>query len=144
MLDQNATGALHMMLNSMCSSITYLEKFDLEHLGKLYVIWRNRKTVNVLSNDENIPDYNKQEKLIKINFFKDATLNNIHTDTTIFAMRKDENSPIVITDGIHRAIGINKAIRESPKIIQKINLRILLFEGNGIQNLDDYVLSIPE
>lgn len=144
MLDTNATGALHMMLSSnTLSKISCYEKFDLEKLGELYVMWRNRKNVNELSVDENIPDHNKKEKLDKISFFKNAVLNNFYTDTTLLAMRKDSNSPIVITDGIHRALGINRAIIEKPDLIKKINLRLILFEGEGIQNLEDYTLSIP-
>jgi hypothetical protein len=84
----------------------------------------------------------KKKKLRKINQSKQAVLENTFTDTTIFGMRKDETSPIVITDGIHRAIGIQKALNEDTSIKSKIYLRLLLFEGNRISELADYNLSI--
>lgn len=141
-LDENATGALR-MIASNATKASYFSNVNLERLKEMYVIWRNRKSVLELSSDENIPEDNKEDKLKKINFFKHAVTNNSYTDTTLLTMRKDETSPIVITDGIHRSIGIIKALIKNPNIKKKVNLRIVLFEGGKIAELEDYKLSIP-
>lgn len=139
-LDQNGTGAFFMMISQLIG-VSYLV-VDLNTLGNMHVVWQNKKTLSELSKDENIPNYEKVDKLRKINHFKKAVLENFYTDTTIFGMRKDDNSPVVISDGIHRAIGIQRAFMENPTIKEKITLRILLFEGNGIGKLEDYYKSI--
>ena len=139
-LDENATGALLMMIDA-ASNFTYTI-VDLNNLGSMRVIWRDRKTLTDYLKDENIPNHNKEEKLKKINQSKKVALMNLFTDTTIFGMRKDINSPIVISDGIHRGIGILRAFVEKPSIKEKIYLRLLLFEGEGISKLDDYKYSI--
>ncbi|QQG40519.1 MAG: hypothetical protein HYV37_03040 [Candidatus Levyibacteriota bacterium] len=139
-LDQNATRAFSMMLSNS-DQVSYFI-IDLDILGAMYVMWQNRKTLTELSQDKNIPNYEKEDKLRKINHFKKVVLGNLYTDTTIFGMRKDDNSPIVISDGIHRAIGIQRAFMENPTIKEKMTLKILLFEGNGLGKLEDYYKSI--
>lgn len=139
-LDKNATGALIMMIQK-CTNFEYLI-VNLSLLGDMYVMWRNKKTVLELVNDENIPKDKMGKKIHRIEFFKNVVLKNTHTDTTIFGMRKDQFSPIVIADGIHRSIGIQRALQVDPNIKEKITLRILLFEGVSIYSLDDYRLSI--
>jgi len=139
-LDNNATGALLMMISTASNFIYTI--IDLNNLGSMRVMWRDRKTLTDYLKDENIPNHNKEEKLKRINQSKKIALMNLFTDTTIFGMRKDINSPIVISDGIHRAIGILRAFVEKPSIKEKICLRLLLFEGEGISKLDDYKYSI--
>jgi hypothetical protein len=141
-IDQTATNVLHRTMSSV-NNFYYLARFNVDYLKNMYVMWQNKKSVLDLADDNQLPDHNKAQKLKMINYFKNAVLKNIYTDTTIFGMRKDENSPIVITDGIHRAIGIQKALLEDPSVRDKINLRILLFEGKDIASIPDYRLSIP-
>ncbi len=126
------------------TNLYYLVNFDLDNLQYMFVMWQNRKSIMDLTNNSNIPNHNKEDKIRKIEYFKNAVLQNRYTDTTLFAMRIDKDSPIVITDGIHRAISIQRALVEDPSIKEKINLRILLFEGKRFEELDDYRLSIPE
>ncbi len=71
-------------------------------------------------------------------------LNNRFTDTTLIGMRKNKIFPIVIGDGIHRAVGIYKAYLRNNNIQDKLNLRLLIFEGEPISQFDDYKLSILE
>jgi hypothetical protein len=140
-MDNNATGAFYMMINA-CKMCQYIV-VDLDELQHMYIMWRQGKTVLEYTTEQNIPeDDSKPEKIRKINQSKKAALENLFTDTTIFGMRKDENSPIVITDGIHRAIGIQKAINEDSTVKRKICLRLLLCDGEKIAELDDYRLSI--
>jgi hypothetical protein len=139
-LDSNADGALRMMISKAKNFHYFI--LDLSQLGDMCVIWRDRKKITDYLKDENIPDHQKVEKLKKINQSKNMVLKNIFTDTTIFGMRKDTNSPIVISDGIHRAIGIQRAIVEQPSVKEKICLRLLLFEGPDVAELEDYKQSI--
>lgn len=118
---------------------------DLEDLGTHYVIWRNRKSIKDLAiNDNNIPKDKRKEKLEKIYHFKEAVQGNKYTDTTLFGMRPSLESPIVIGDGVHRAIGIYKAYLQDDSLKTKVNLRLLLCEGKFISSIPDYVLSIKE
>src|SRR3989344_7710752 len=101
--DANATGLLGNAFSKHTTCGYYT--VELELIKDMFVNWRNKKTLNEMLEDGNIPDHEKTEKLRKINLVKKAVLENIYTDTTIFGMRKDTNTPIVIIDGIHRAIG---------------------------------------
>ena len=138
--DVNATRALEMAL-SKSTTIQYLKSVGIKHLGEMFVMWRNKKSIHELSEDKNIPNHNKKAKLEKIEFFKRKILENSFTDTTLFGMRKNKDSPIVIIDGIHRAIGIYKAYLNDKQIEKKVCLRILLCDGENIAELDDYKLS---
>ncbi len=109
-------------------------------LGELYVMWRNGKKIKELANDDKFLG----EHLDKVNLVYEAVKNNQFTDTTLFGMRSSENSPIVITDGIHRAIGIYKALEENAKLRDLIWLRLLLFTDKKISLSDDYKLGIEQ
>lgn len=125
------------------ANITYHEVNDIVNLGKYYVMWRNRKNIEEMaSDDSNIPKHELKKKIGKINFFMETVLENIYTDTTIIGMRPDQNSPIVVGDGIHRAIGIFKAYLKENSIKNRVTLRLLLIEGQHIAYLEDYKLSI--
>ena len=125
------------------ANITYHEVKDITNLGKYYVMWRSRKNIEEMaSDDSNIPENEPKKKLRKINFFMEAVLENTHTDTTIIGMRPNQNSPIVVGDGIHRAIGIFKAYLKENSIKKRVTLRLLLIEGQHITYLEDYKLSI--
>ncbi|MCL4365701.1 hypothetical protein M1437_00560 [Patescibacteria group bacterium] len=139
-LDDNGTGAFLMLLRA-ATTCKYII-MNLDELSNMCVMWRDKKLLKEYLLDENIPNHQKDEKLRKINQSRKAVLENIYTDTTIFGMRKNANSPIVITDGIHRAIGVQRAVTEQPAVKEKICLRLLLFEGEGIASLDDYNQSI--
>lgn len=142
-IDSNATGFLHMI--SGRDSVVYYSNLDLESLGTHYVIWRNRKSIKELAiNDNNIPKNKRKKKLEKINFFKEAVLENKHTDTTLFGMRPNPKLSIVIGDGVHRAIGIYKAYLQDNSLKMRVNLRLLLCEGDYISSIPDYALSIKE
>lgn len=138
--DNNATGAF-LMMASTGAMATYND-INLNDLDKMFVMWQTGGSLATFLNDKNIPDHGKEEKLKKIDFCKKMILKNYFTVTTIFGMRKNETSPIVITDGIHRAIGIYRAIMEDPLVIEKITLKILLFTGEKIAELPDYIKSI--
>lgn len=140
-IDQNATGALVQMI-SAAQNFVYLILTPNE-LGNMYVIWRDKKKIAEYLKDKNIPSHNKLEKIRKINQSKTAVLKNLFTDTTLFGMRPDDNRPIVISDGIHRAIGVYRALKIDPSIERKLCIRLLLFEGSEIANLEDYRLSTP-
>ncbi len=144
-IDSNATGFLKMVLETKVT-VTYYCEVDIKELGKHYVMWRNRKNVEELAkDDDNIPyqsELDKKNKLKKINYFKKMALKNKHTDTTLFGMRPNQESSIVIGDGVHRAIGIFKAYLKKKPIKNSINIRLLLIEGEHIALLDDYKLSI--
>lgn len=139
-LDQNANSlilaAMHRSDNFTYNTIAP------EDLGDFYPVWQERHSIATMVADENfIPSHEKEKKLEKINYFYNAVLANKHTDTTLFGMRKDSNSPIVIIDGNHRAIGIYKAWQKKTNI--PITLRLFLIEGSQISELEDYNKSIP-
>ena len=140
-LDNNGTGALNMALFAR-PSLGYFV-IDPTELKDCFVIWRNKKTIHEMAtNDENIPKHNQEEKIDKIKLVEKSVRKNEFTDTTLFGMRKDRNSPLVITDGIHRAIGIYKVLLKNPKLKEKMMIRLLLVEGDHIENIDDYRLSV--
>ena len=142
LIASNASGALTMAL-SVSNQCRCLHHICLEDLKKFYVMWRNKLTVLELSNEESLPEHERGIKLQKIKYFEKVALSNTYTDTTIFAMRPRENTPVVIIDGIHRSIGIVSALKKNTNIQKKINLRMILFEGKDIEFLQDYCLSVP-
>lgn len=142
-IDTNATGFINIVLGR--GNCVYFNNLTMDELGQCFVMWRNKVTVKDMASDKSkIPDHNKSDKLKYIAFSEKNVLENNFTDTTLIGMRKNEASPIVIGDGIHRAIGIYKAYLSDNSIQDKLNLRLLLFEGESISKLDDYVLSIIE
>jgi hypothetical protein len=139
-IDLNATNALKLVLRH-ATDIQYVT-YSVDEISDFFVMWRNKKKISELVDESNIPEYEKQDKVKSIDFFKDAFINNSHTVTTLFAMTTNMNAPIVVTDGIHRAIGAYKAFNEEPKIISTLELKVLLLIGEDIASLDDYRLSI--
>ncbi len=139
-IDNNATGALYLMAGAGAMPVYGI--VNLDNLGAIYVMWQTGKNIKDFLKDENIPDHHKDEKIKKINLCKKTILENYYTDTTVFGMRKNDASPIVITDGIHRAIGIYRAMVESPLVKSKVMLRMLLFTGEEVGGLEDYKKSI--
>lgn len=142
-LDTNANGALNNLMFKNANSCSYFIFENVNEIKELNVMWRNGQTVEELSNNETLlKQYKGKEKLTKIEMVAKAIEKNIYTDTTVFGIRKDNTSPIVITDGIHRVIGIFKAISKDPSIKNKICLRVLLCESPDFEQLEDYHMSI--
>lgn len=142
-LDPNATGALNNLMFKKTNSCSYFIFEDIDEIKKLNVMWRNGQTVEELSDNETLlKQHEGTEKLMKVEMVATSVKKNIYTDTTVFGIRKNNTSPIVITDGIHRVIGIFKAISKDPSIKNKICLRILLCESPNFNQLEDYNMSI--
>jgi len=139
-LDVNATAFIIRAINKS-STCLYID-LSLDKLGEMFVQWRNKKTVSEMALDVNIPDHQKVDKLEKINRVKESISGSIFTNTTIIGMRKDQDSPIVIFDGIHRSIGIYRAVSNDQELNDKICLKLLLFEGEKIGTIPDYTESI--
>ena len=145
-INYNATGLLHQMLQAIGTSINseliYAE-LEFSELAEMYVVWHNKKTIKEMIHDKNIPEHNKSDKLKKIEYSKIAATENVYTNTSLFAMAPTKESPLVIIDGIHRAIGLYRAFNENPKIQNKTSIMCLLGYGSVISNIDDYIKSIP-
>lgn len=142
MLDQIATNFLNMALQAGLSAgnlkISVFNNFDLDLLGSMFIPWGPKVKVIEIADGTKISDHEWEQKQNKFNFFKDHILKCEFFDTIIFIIRKAENSPFLIIDGVHRAIGLQKALLEFPKLKDRINLRILLIESINMDQLEDY------
>lgn len=139
-LDPNATSFIVRAIDKH-SECAYID-VELDRIGHMYVQWRNKKTISEMVEDNQLDEHERSEKIMRIARAKDSALKNIFTCTTIFGMRSDHNSPIVIFDGIHRSIGIYRAYMEDPDIQRRTSVKMLLFEGDNFKTVDDYILSI--
>lgn len=137
MLDQIATNFLIMALSVGDMKVSVHNNFDLSLLDKMFIPW-GKVTVDEIASGKQISKHEWDQKQKKFNFFKNRILKCEFFDTTIFIVRKNENFPLFIIDGVHRAIGIQKAILEQPTVKDKINLRILLVESPNMDQLEDY------
>lgn len=137
MLDQIATNFLIMALSVGDISISVHNNFNLNLLGSMFIPW-GKVTVDEIASGKRISEHEWEQKQKKFNFFRDKILGCEFFDTTIFIIRKEENLPSLIIDGVHRSIGIQKALLERPAVKSKINLRILLIESSNMDSLEDY------
>lgn len=137
MLDTIATNFLKMALSVEDVKLSVHNNFGLNILGDMFIPWGKVK-VSEIASGEKISEHEWDRKQAKFNFFKEVILKCERFDTTLFVIRKDENSPFLIIDGVHRAIGIQKALGEKPQIKDKINLRVLLIESVNMDKLSDY------
>lgn len=137
MLDQIATNFLVMALSVGDVNVSIHNNFDLNLLGGMFIPW-GRVTVNEIASGKKTSDHEWEQKQKKFNFFKDQILKCNFFDTTLFVVRKDNKSPSLLIDGVHRALGVQKAVFENPNIKAKINLRILLIESPNMNKLEDY------
>lgn len=142
-IDENATGLLIGALAvGGIKNVVYIQKFDLDELPNLYSPW-DGETVGELASCEKISENEREKKLERFNFFKECVLENKYTDTTIFAVRRNARYPIQIIDGIHRAVGIQKALIDQnvdkEVLKNKINLRILLVDSEDMIKYPDYI-----
>ncbi len=139
--DKNATILLANYY-SLADSITYLKKFDLDRIKDFFVCWRGGLTVSEYAAKNLLQEHEGDKKEKYIEFAKDFALKNEHTDTTIFVVASSPTAQWMVFDGIHRAIGIQRAITADPSIKEKINLRILLLVGEKVSEDDNYKLSV--
>jgi hypothetical protein len=144
MIDTNATNFIKIFLQYAGVNFVYHSKYDLNALGTMYAPWQNQESVNDLATRQKTSAHNQKSKETQFEKVKNDVLNNQYTDTTIFAARPNDQAPILIIDGIHRAVGIQRAILQDPNIKSKINLRVFLIVGDPIKCLEDYQKSIPQ
>jgi len=137
MLDTIATNFLTMALSVGDVKPSVHNNFDLGKLGEMFIPWGKTKVFEIASGKK-ISEHEWDRKQAKFNFFKDRILKCEFFDTTIFIVTKGENFPLLIIDGVHRAIGIQKALTENPDLKDKINLRVLLIESPNMNRLHDY------
>lgn len=137
MLDAIATNFLMTALSVGDIKLSVHNNFDLDKLGDIFIPW-GKVTVSEISSGKKISEHEWDRKQAKFNFFKDRILKCEFFDTTIFVVTKGESFPLLIVDGVHRAIGIQKALIENPNLEDKINLRALLIESPNIDRLPDY------
>lgn len=137
MLDSNATNFLTAALTVDNIQFSVHNGFDSSLLGEMFIPW-GRVKVSEIASGEKTSEHEWDRKQEKFNFFRDVILRCEHFDTTLFVVRNSEKSPYLIIDGVHRAIGIQKALAGKPELATKINLRILLIESPNMSRLSDY------
>lgn len=137
MLDEIATKFLIMSLSVGDVMFSVHNNFGLDRLSSMFIPWGKVKVFEIASG-EKISEHEWDRKQGKFNFFRDQILKSGFFDTTIFVVTKGENFPLLIIDGVHRAIGIQKALIENPGLKDKINLRVLLIESSNMDRLSDY------
>ena len=137
MLDAITTNFLMMALSVGDVKLSVHNNFDLDKLGDSFIPW-GKVTVSEIASSKRISEHEWGRKQTKFNFFRDRILKCEFFDTTIFVVTKGENFPLLIIDGVHRAIGIQKALIENPGLKDKINLRVLQIESPNMIKLHDY------
>lgn len=141
MIDQNASSLLAKFYG-LADNVIYLSHFDMDNLKDLFVCWRGKQTVLDYAHKDLLPEHEGEKKEKYVQFSKEMLLANKHTDTTIFVATPAINAQWMIFDGIHRAIGIQRAMDSNPEVRDKTNLRILLLVGQSISTDEDYRLSV--
>lgn len=137
MLDAIATNFLMMALSVGDVKLSVHNNFDLDKLGDMFIPW-GKVTVSEIASGKKTSEHEWDRKQAKFNSFRDQILKYDFFDTTVFVVTKGENFPLLIIDGVHRAIGIQKALTENPGLKDKINLRVLLIESPNMDKLSDY------
>lgn len=136
-IDQTATNFIRLAIKYNPFPFLY-PSYPIEKLKDFYVPW-DGETVGELADGTKISEHNKEVKIKKFNEFKDLFLNNKHKELTIFAVTKEEENPILIIDGVHRAVGLQKSINKSKRLPKEnINLILVLFKSRHIQCMPDY------
>lgn len=137
MIDPIATNFLIMAISVENVKLSVHHNFNLDNLGNMFIPWGKVQILEIASG-ERTSEHKWDQKQRKFNFFKDKILACKFFDTTIFVVSKGRESPMLIIDGVHRAIGIQKALIEKPQIKSKVNLRVLLIESQNMFKLKDY------
>lgn len=137
MLDQIATNFLVTALSVGEVNVSIHNNFDLKLLDGMFIPW-GKVTVDEIASGKRTSEHEWVQKQKKFNFFKDQILKCNFFDTMLFIVGKDDKSPLLIIDGVHRALGIQKAVIERSNVKDKINLRILLIESPNMNKLEDY------
>lgn len=137
MIDQIATNFMMIALSIGDVAISVHNNFNLDNLSGMFIPW-GKVTVSKIASGEKVSEHEWDKKQRKFNFFKDKILAGKLFDTTIFVVSKGQGFPILIIDGVHRAIGIQKALIEKPQIKDDINLRVLFIESQNMSKLQDY------
>lgn len=137
MLDTIATRFLMMALSVGNIKLSVHNNFDLNQLGDMFIPWGKVK-VSEIATGEKISEHEWDRKQAKFNSFKDQILKCEFFDTTVFVVTKGEGFPFLIIDGVHRCIGIQKALIEKVQLKGNINLRILFIESQDMDKLQDY------
>ncbi|OIP25328.1 hypothetical protein AUK11_00785 [bacterium CG2_30_37_16] len=137
MLDTITTNFLIMAISVGEVKLSVHNNFDLDQLGNMFIPW-GKVTVSEIASGKKISEHEWDRKQAKFNFFKDRILKCKFFDTTIFVVTKGENFQLLIIDGVHRAIGIQKALIENSDLKDTINLRVLLIESSNMSRLPDY------
>lgn len=135
-IDKNASAFIRQAIKNG-GVVTVYANSNINELKNFYVPWDCDK-VNDLAHDKRNSEHEWTTKSSKFEYFRDRYINNPHQDVTIFAERL-VGGPILIIDGVHRAVGLQKALNLQKSIEQHINLIVVLFE---LQTPDNDYLKI--
>ncbi len=144
-IDEIATRAFQAAL-CFNPQITLLEKITPEELDNFFVMWREGNTyyqVKDYAIAQKTSGDKWSDKKVKILFTKSAVLKSTYFDTTIILIQGLAKEPILIIDGIHRAIGIRMASLENKNV--SVNLRGILITSPNMSNcIADYSLLVQQ
>lgn len=113
--------------------------YSLEVIKDFYVPWDGEK-VGELADGTKISLDKKEEKEKGFNYFKNLFLEDKQKELTIFAITKGDDDPVLIIDGVHRAVGLQRAINKSKGLLNnKINLILVLFKSLNFHKMPEYI-----